>query len=61
MSGRLREIARQTVAIAEAGGYRDAAGRTVEIGAAVRAAVEEPGTTSRRTRWTRRVSVRRTP
>lgn len=48
MSGRLREIARQTVAIAEAGGYRDAAGATVEIGAAVRAAIAgtrhyEPG------------------
>jgi uncharacterized protein (TIGR02452 family) len=39
MSGRLREVARQTVAIAEAGAYRTADGRTVEIGAAVRAAV----------------------
>ncbi|MGV9371918.1 TIGR02452 family protein [Micromonospora tulbaghiae] len=39
MSGRLREIARQTVAIAEAGRYRNDAGDDVEIGAAVRAAV----------------------
>ncbi|MEV0459870.1 TIGR02452 family protein [Catellatospora methionotrophica] len=39
MSGRLREIARQTVEIAERGDYRNAAGTIVEIGAAVRAAV----------------------
>ncbi|MDM4777814.1 TIGR02452 family protein [Micromonospora sp. b486] len=39
MSGRLREIARQTVAIAESGRYRNDAGDDVEIGAAVRAAV----------------------
>ena len=39
MSSRLREIARQTVAIAEAGRYRNDAGDDVEIGAAVRAAV----------------------
>ncbi|GIJ17281.1 TIGR02452 family protein [Micromonospora gifhornensis] len=39
MSGRLREIARQTVAIAESGRYRNAAGDEVVIGEAVRAAV----------------------
>ncbi|MGI5185780.1 TIGR02452 family protein [Dactylosporangium sp. CA-152071] len=39
MSGRLREIARQTVAIAEAGEYRTEAGGVVDIGPAVRAAV----------------------
>ncbi|GIG00035.1 TIGR02452 family protein [Catellatospora citrea] len=39
MSGRLREIARQTVEIAERGEYRNAAGGQVVIGAAVRAAV----------------------
>ncbi|MCM0677721.1 TIGR02452 family protein [Micromonospora phytophila] len=39
MSGRLREIARQTVAIAESGRYRNGAGDEVVIGAAVRAAV----------------------
>lgn len=39
MSGRLREIARQTVEIAERGDYRNAAGAQVVIGAAVRAAV----------------------
>jgi hypothetical protein len=32
MSARLREIARQTVAIAEAGEYRNAAGERVAIG-----------------------------
>jgi len=41
MSGRLREIARQTVAIAESGSYRNRAGAEVRIGAAVRAAVDE--------------------
>ncbi|MFI6265833.1 TIGR02452 family protein [Micromonospora sp. NPDC051006] len=39
MSGRLREIARQTVAIAESGRYRNGAGDEVGIGEAVRAAV----------------------
>ncbi|MEV0606534.1 TIGR02452 family protein [Polymorphospora rubra] len=39
MSGRLREIARQTVEIAEAGRYPDSAGREVVIADAVRAAV----------------------
>ncbi|WP_091652853.1 TIGR02452 family protein [Micromonospora pallida] len=39
MSGRLREIARQTVAIAESGRYRNGAGADVVIGGAVRAAV----------------------
>ncbi|MFG1777706.1 TIGR02452 family protein [Micromonospora sp. NPDC049048] len=39
MSGRLREIARQTVAIAESGRYRDGGGAEVVIGAQVRAAV----------------------
>jgi uncharacterized protein (TIGR02452 family) len=39
VSGRLREIARQTVAIAERGEYVNAAGETVEVGAAVRAAL----------------------
>ncbi|MGN9812823.1 TIGR02452 family protein [Micromonospora sp. BQ11] len=39
MSGRLREIARQTVAIAESGRYRNGAGDEVVIGGAVRAAV----------------------
>jgi uncharacterized protein (TIGR02452 family) len=39
MSGRLREIARQTVAIAEAGRYRNSAGEEVVIAAEVRAAI----------------------
>lgn len=39
MSGRLREIARQTVAIAESGRYRSSTGDDVDIGEAVRAAV----------------------
>ncbi|MGW5556552.1 TIGR02452 family protein [Micromonospora sp. NPDC003944] len=39
MSGRLREIARQTVAIAESGRYRNDTGAEVVIGEAVRAAV----------------------
>ncbi|MET7878348.1 TIGR02452 family protein [Micromonospora profundi] len=39
MSGRLREIARQTVAIAESGRYRNDAGDEVVLGRAVRAAV----------------------
>jgi uncharacterized protein (TIGR02452 family) len=39
MSGRLREIARQTVAIADAGRYRTAAGDEVDIAADVRAAI----------------------
>ncbi|MEO3771991.1 TIGR02452 family protein [Micromonospora sp. B9E7] len=39
MSGRLREIARQTVAIAESGRYRSGTGAEVVIGGAVRAAV----------------------
>ncbi|MEU8419714.1 TIGR02452 family protein [Micromonospora sp. NPDC048835] len=39
MSGRLREIARQTVAIAESGRYRNGTGAEVDIGEAVRAAV----------------------
>jgi hypothetical protein len=39
VSGRLREIARQTVAIAESGRYRNGAGDEVVIGGAVRAAV----------------------
>ncbi|MEH0972839.1 TIGR02452 family protein [Micromonospora sp. CPCC 205546] len=39
MSGRLREIARQTVAIAESGRYRNAAGDDVVVGPQVRAAV----------------------
>ncbi|MEV4763075.1 TIGR02452 family protein [Micromonospora chokoriensis] len=39
MSGRLREIARQTVAIAESGRYRNGSGAEVVIGEAVRAAV----------------------
>ncbi|MBG6105731.1 uncharacterized protein (TIGR02452 family) [Micromonospora vinacea] len=52
MSGRLREIARQTVAIADSGRYRNGAGDEVGIGEMVRAAVagthlhlpdEEPG------------------
>src|SRR5262249_43070383 len=38
VSGRLREIARQTVAIAESGEYVTAAGQPVSIAAAVRAA-----------------------
>ncbi|WFF03765.1 TIGR02452 family protein [Micromonospora sp. WMMD964] len=39
MSGRLREIARQTVAIAESGRYRNGSGAEVVIDEAVRAAV----------------------
>ncbi|WP_433393696.1 TIGR02452 family protein [Micromonospora sp. KLBMP9576] len=39
MSGRLREIARETVAIAESGRYRNGAGDEVVIDAQVRAAV----------------------
>ncbi|MFK3983560.1 TIGR02452 family protein [Micromonospora sp. NPDC050397] len=39
MSGRLREIARQTVEIAESGRYRDRSGREVDIAEAVTAAV----------------------
>jgi uncharacterized protein (TIGR02452 family) len=39
MSGRLGEIARQSVAIAEAGEYRNSAGDLVTFAAAVRAAV----------------------
>ncbi|MEV4118652.1 TIGR02452 family protein [Micromonospora sp. NPDC049645] len=39
MSGGLREIARQTVAIAESGRYRTGAGAEVDIGEGVRAAV----------------------
>ncbi|WP_155374987.1 TIGR02452 family protein [Catellatospora vulcania] len=39
MSGRLREIARQTVEIAERGHYHNAAGSEVRIGPAVREAV----------------------
>ncbi|MEU0551636.1 TIGR02452 family protein [Micromonospora sp. NPDC005979] len=39
MSGRLREIARQTVAIVESGRYRNDNGIEVLVGAAVRAAV----------------------
>lgn len=39
MSGRLREIARQTVAIAESGRYRNNDGDDVDIGEAIRAAV----------------------
>ncbi|WP_030491980.1 TIGR02452 family protein [Micromonospora chokoriensis] len=39
MSGRLREIARQTVAIADSGRYRNSAGHEVGIGELVRAAV----------------------
>ncbi|MGW3892101.1 TIGR02452 family protein [Micromonospora chokoriensis] len=39
MSGRLREIARQTVAIAESGRYRNGSGAEVVIGEAVRAAI----------------------
>ncbi|MGK5519667.1 TIGR02452 family protein [Micromonospora sp. URMC 107] len=39
MSSRLREVARQTVAIAESGRYRTGAGDEVVIGAQVRAAV----------------------
>ncbi|MEU4782653.1 TIGR02452 family protein [Micromonospora sp. NPDC023633] len=39
MSSRLREVARQTVAIAESGRYRNGAGDEVVIGAQVRAAV----------------------
>jgi uncharacterized protein (TIGR02452 family) len=39
VSGRLREIARQSVAIAEAGEYRNSAGDLVTIAEAVRAAV----------------------
>lgn len=39
MSGRLRNIARQTVAIAEAGEYRNDAGRSVTIADAVSSAV----------------------
>ncbi|MEU8256481.1 TIGR02452 family protein [Micromonospora inaquosa] len=39
MSGRLREIARQTVAIAESGSYRNGTGNDVVIGGSVRAAV----------------------
>ncbi|WP_433650063.1 TIGR02452 family protein [Micromonospora zamorensis] len=39
MSGRLREIARQTVAIADSGRYRNGAGDEVGIGEVVRAAV----------------------
>jgi uncharacterized protein (TIGR02452 family) len=39
VSGRLREIARQTVAICAAGVYHNAAGERVEIGESVRAAV----------------------
>jgi hypothetical protein len=41
MSGRLREIARQTVAIAEAGEYRNAAGDVVSIADAVRWAIDD--------------------
>lgn len=40
MSSRLREIARQTVAIAESGRYRNNAGEDITIEAAVRAAVD---------------------
>jgi uncharacterized protein (TIGR02452 family) len=40
VSGRLREIARQTVAIAESGEYRNAAGAIVSIAADVRRSVE---------------------
>ncbi|TDC21945.1 TIGR02452 family protein [Micromonospora sp. 15K316] len=39
MSSRLREIARQSVAIAESGRYRPGSGAEVDIGEAVRAAV----------------------
>ncbi|MEW1587650.1 TIGR02452 family protein [Micromonospora vinacea] len=39
MSGRLREIARETVAIADSGRYRNGAGDEVAIGEMVRAAV----------------------
>jgi len=39
MSGRLREIARQTVAIAESAHYRNAAGDVVNLGQTVEAAV----------------------
>ncbi|MGW0215159.1 TIGR02452 family protein [Micromonospora chokoriensis] len=39
MSGRLREIARQTVTIAESGRYRNGSGAEVVIGEAVRAAI----------------------
>ncbi|MGW0435849.1 TIGR02452 family protein [Micromonospora sp. NPDC003197] len=39
MSGRLREIARQTVAIAEAGEYHNPSGKPIPIGDAVTAAV----------------------
>ncbi|MGC5381560.1 TIGR02452 family protein [Micromonospora sp. DT68] len=39
MSGRLREIARQTVAIAESGRYRNDAGDEVVLGGAIRAAI----------------------
>jgi uncharacterized protein (TIGR02452 family) len=39
VSGRLREIARQTVEIAESGRYRDGSGAEVLVGEAVRAAV----------------------
>jgi uncharacterized protein (TIGR02452 family) len=39
VSGRLREIARQTVAIADSGTYRSSSGGEVVIGEAVRAAV----------------------
>ncbi|MFI6762406.1 TIGR02452 family protein [Micromonospora sp. NPDC050417] len=39
MSGRLREIARQTVEIAESGHYRDSAGREISIAGAVASAV----------------------
>ncbi|WP_328373307.1 hypothetical protein OHQ88_04890 [Micromonospora zamorensis] len=41
MSGRLREIARQTVAIADSGRYRNGAGDEVGIGEVVRAAVAD--------------------
>ena len=40
MSSRLREIARETVAIAESGRYRNNAGEDIAIEAAVRAAVD---------------------
>ena len=40
MSGRLREIARQTVSIAEAGEYRNEAGELIAFGDAVAAAVD---------------------
>ncbi len=47
MSSRLREIARQTVAIAESGRYRNNAGEDITIEAAVRAASTAPASTCR--------------